>query len=94
MKALTVSCRKVLKEELEALTIEDRQFQKETLAGEWFYRAVHIPMFPLILSPQQRLHAARGDAVTQDREQATAALILSPQANPLVTVLARALPPS
>jgi hypothetical protein len=94
MKAFAVGGRKVIKEAWKALTIEGRQFQKEALAGERCSRAIPIHILPAILGSQQGLYAARGDAVTQDGEQAAAALLLCPQADPVGAWLARGLPPS
>ena len=88
MKTLTVGRRKVSKEELKALRVEGWQFQKAALAGEGFDRAIDVHILPLILGPQQRLHAARSDTMAQDGEQATTALVLGPQAHPLVAPLA------
>jgi hypothetical protein len=92
MKAFAGGGRKVSKEGLNALTIEGRQFQKEALAGERCSRAIPIHLLPARLGSQQGWYAARGEAVTQDGEQAAAALLLCPQADPVAALLARGLP--
>jgi hypothetical protein len=93
-KAFAVGGRKVIEEEVNALTMEGRQSQKEALAGERCSRAIPRPMLPAIPGAQQGVYAARGEAVTQEGEHAAAALSLCPEADPGVAWLARGLPRS
>jgi hypothetical protein len=42
MEARGIGCSKVIEEQLEALGIERGQFEKETLSGKGFNRAVQV----------------------------------------------------
>jgi hypothetical protein len=48
MEAGRISSGKMIEEELKALGIEGRQFQKEALAGEWVDGAVEVETLEVI----------------------------------------------
>lgn len=87
MEAGGVSGREVIEEELKALRIEEGQFQKETLAGERFHRAIQVQTLKAIGSGDDGLHSPRRDAMAEDGQQPTTAFILDPDATATVSLL-------
>jgi hypothetical protein len=88
MEALGIGDGKVVKEELKALGIEQRQLEKEALAGQRFHGSVQVEALKTIGRGQQRLHPAGRDPATRDGEQATTGFVLGPEAPLRVAVLA------
>lgn len=74
-----ISSGKVLQKELKALSIQERQFQKEALARLGLDRPVQIETLEAIRRREEGLDAAGGDAAAQDGEQAAATFVLRPQ---------------
>ena len=82
-----MSRREVIEKELKALSVEGRQFEKETLAGSWFDSPIQIETLKAISAGHQRLNSASGDAVSEDGQESTATLILHPEAPLPISVL-------
>lgn len=80
MEARRISGDKMLEEELKALRIEGRQFQKEALACEWFDRTVQVETLEVIGRRHERLDATGRDTAAHDWQEPTATFILDPQA--------------
>ncbi len=77
----------VIEEELKALGIEERQFQKETFARQWFDGSVEVETLETVGCRDERLDPPGGDAAAQDGQQAAAAFVLGPQAPVLIPLL-------
>jgi hypothetical protein len=85
-----ISGGELIEEELKALRIEERQFEKEALPGPRFHRPVQVETLEAVGRGQERLHAASGDAAAHDRQEPTAAFILSPDPPlPIAALLCR-----
>jgi hypothetical protein len=86
-----VGSSKMIEEELKALSIEEGEFQKEALSGQWFDRAVEVETLEAIGGREERLHAAGRDAAAHDGQEAAATFILRPHAPVVIAVLLRGL---
>ena len=89
MEADGISGGKVVEEELKALRIEGGQFEKETLPGEGFDRAVEVETLEAIGRRHNWLDAACGEPATQNGEEPTPTFVLHPQPPLLIALLLR-----
>ena len=78
---------KVVKEELKALGIEQRQLEKEARAGQRFHDPVEVETLEAVGRGQERVHPAGGDPAAHEGEQATARFVLGPEPPLRVAVL-------
>ena len=89
MEADGIGRSKVVEEKLKALSIKERQFQKETLPGEGFDRAVEVETLEAIGRRHDWLDAACGEPATQTGEEPTPTFVLHPQPPLLIALLLR-----
>jgi hypothetical protein len=78
---------KVIEEDLKALGIEQRQLEKEALAGQRFHDPIEIEILKTVGRGQERVHPTGGDAAAHEGEQATARFVLGPEAPLRVALL-------
>jgi hypothetical protein len=68
----------MIEEELKALSIEGRQFEKEALPGQGFDGPVQVKALEAVRRGQEGLDTAGGDAATYNGQQPTPTFILCP----------------
>jgi hypothetical protein len=79
MEAGRIRAGKVIEEELKALSIQERQFQKEALSRQWFDRPVQVETLEAVGRGDERLDPAGRDTAAYDGQQAAATFVLRPQ---------------
>lgn len=77
----------VSEEEWKALSVEQRQFEKEACSGQGLDRAVQGEARNAIGAGQQGLNAAGRDTATPDGQQTAATFVLGPEASLGIAVL-------
>lgn len=79
---------KMVEDEVKAVRIEGRQFEKEALARQRLDRAVQVESLEVIRRRQERLDATSSDPTAQNWQAPTATFVLHPQSPLGISLLA------